>query len=197
MDKNNVIKEYEELRVEIREKIELHNTLITFMITSVIAVLAFAVQKNITKLYLLPFGVIIPITMRVTYYRTAMAKLSAYIEVYLEPCIEELNWETRNRELMNKQREKKAQKSGRKKKNYDGLTISHYYEGFVMSVVSYVLYVFHYLGDKELCFATVAGIVLPFLLVIWEFGITRRIVKFDDEKDKWYEAWKEMKDTKN
>lgn len=35
-----LIKEYEELRNEVRQKIELHNSLITFMITTVVAVLA-------------------------------------------------------------------------------------------------------------------------------------------------------------
>ena len=90
---DNIIKEYEELRNEIKQKVELHNSLITFMITTVIAILAFAVEGDSTILYLLPFGIIIPISMRVTYYRTAMLKLSAYIIVFLESEIEELNWD--------------------------------------------------------------------------------------------------------
>ena len=72
----NLAKEYEDLRDEIKQKIELHNSLITFMITAVIAVLAFALENNNAMLYLLPFGIIIPISMRVTYYRTGMIKMS-------------------------------------------------------------------------------------------------------------------------
>ena len=89
---DNVIKEYEDIRGEIKQKIELHNSLIMFMITTVVAVLAFAVQGDNSILYLLPFGIIIPTSMRITYYRTAMAKLSAYIIVYIENKIKGLNW---------------------------------------------------------------------------------------------------------
>lgn len=38
---DNLIIKYQELRSEIQHKVELHNSLITFMITTVIAVLAF------------------------------------------------------------------------------------------------------------------------------------------------------------
>ena len=79
---DNVIKEYEDIRGEIKQKIELHNSLIMFMITTVVAVLAFAVQGDNSILYLLPFGIIIPTSMRITYYRTAMAKLSVYYCIY-------------------------------------------------------------------------------------------------------------------
>ncbi len=37
--KENIIKEYETLRAEMLRKIELHNSLITFMITTVVALL--------------------------------------------------------------------------------------------------------------------------------------------------------------
>lgn len=55
-DQENIIREYEDLRNEVKQKIELHNSLITFMITTVIAVLAFALESKNTLLYLLPFG---------------------------------------------------------------------------------------------------------------------------------------------
>lgn len=61
MNKQEImIKEYEELRCEIEQKIGIQNSLIMFMITAVIAVLAFAVEGNNSILYLLPFGIIIP-----------------------------------------------------------------------------------------------------------------------------------------
>ena len=41
-----IMKEYEDIRGEIKQKIELHNSLITFMITTVVAVLAFALERN-------------------------------------------------------------------------------------------------------------------------------------------------------
>lgn len=47
-----IMKEYEDIRGEIKQKIELHNSLITFMITTVVAVLAFALERNNSALYL-------------------------------------------------------------------------------------------------------------------------------------------------
>ena len=114
------------------QKIELYNSLITFMITTVVALLTFALTQNEPLLYLLPFCIIIPITMRVTYYRTMMVKLSAYIIVYLENEINGLEWEKRNPQFVNSE----------DNQLYNNLTISHYYEGFLLGLASYGLYVY-------------------------------------------------------
>ena len=79
---NNNIKEYDNLRNEINQKIELHNTLLTFTITTTVAVLTFALSQNKTILYLIPFCILIPMSMRIAYYRSAMSKLSAYMIVF-------------------------------------------------------------------------------------------------------------------
>lgn len=78
----NMIKEYDILRNEINQKIELHNTLLTFTITTTVAVLALALAQKSSILYLIPFCILIPMSMRIAYYRTAMAKLSAYMIVF-------------------------------------------------------------------------------------------------------------------
>lgn len=137
---DNVIKEYEDIREEIKQKIELHNSLIMFMITTVVAVLAFAVQGNNSILYLLPFGIIIPTSMRITYYRTAMSKLSAYIIVYIENKIKGINWETCNNELINSVHNN----------IYDNFTISQYYECMILSFICYSLYLSDYCKGKEI-----------------------------------------------
>ena len=180
---NNILKEYDELRSEIKQKIELHNSLITFMITTVVAVLAFALDNDNTLLYLLPFAIIIPISMRITYYRSAMAKLSAYIIVYIENEIEGLCWETRNTKLINED----------VNNFYNRFTISHYYEGIILSVVCYVLYFRDYIKDKTINSQTILFLLAPFVLIIWEGLITKRIVTFDDEKNEWIEKWKDFK----
>lgn len=182
-EQEKIIKEYEDLRDEIKQKIELHNSLITFMITTVIAILAFAVEGKNTLLYLLPFGIIIPISMRVTYYRTAMIKLAAYIIVYLETEIKELNWETRNFKLINKD----------KNKFFDIATISHYYEGMILSIVCYGLYVRDYISDKIMNFQTILFSIIPFFLVVWEIIITIRIALFNKEKEEYIKKWENFK----
>ncbi len=181
---DNIIKEYEDIRGEIKQKIELHNSLIMFMITTVVAVLAFAVQGDNSILYLLPFGIIIPTSMRITYYRTAMAKLSAYIIVYIENKIKGLNWETRNNKLINSVHNN----------IYDNLTISQYYEGMILSLICYLLYFFDYVKGKEVNLQTIMHVFVPFLLVLWEIVITKRIASFDKERNTWISKWKNLRD---
>lgn len=183
-EQENIIIEYEDLRNEVKQKIELHNSLITFMITTVIAVLAFALESKSILLYLLPFGIIIPISMRITYYREAMVKLSAYIVIYIEKEIEGLNWETRNTQLINVD----------KKSLYDKFTISHYYEGIILSIICYILYFVEYMKENIMSFRTLICLILPFLLVVWEAVITKRIVSFDKQKNQWIKKWKDFRD---
>lgn len=151
------------------------------MITAVIAVLAFALENNNAMLYLLPFGIIIPISMRVTYYRTGMIKMSSYIIVYLETEINDLNWETRCSRMVDK----------RKNNFYNIITISHYYEGLILSVICYILYFFYH--DKVKTIKSVIELVIPMFLVLWEAIITKRIAFFYDEMDDWISKWEDFK----
>jgi len=179
-----IVKEYEDLRGEIKQKIELHNSLITFMITTVVAVLAFALESKNSLLYLLPFGIIIPVSMRVTYYREAMVKLSAYIIIFIEDKIEELNWETRNTQLINLDHNNL----------YDNFTISHYFEGIILGIICYALYFMYFIKENSMCFQTIIYLTVPFLLVIWESVITIRIITFNKRKVEWIKKWKDFRD---
>ncbi len=95
--------EYYYLRAEINQKIQLHNQLIMFTITTTVAVLAFIFKSTNHEqdliAYLLPWFIIIPMSNRVAYYRNAMAKISAYMIVFLGKGENTFNWETRNQLL--------------------------------------------------------------------------------------------------
>lgn len=99
-DNENKVKEYDMIRAEIMQKIELHNNLSTFTITTSVAVLSFAFSQNNAFLYLIPFCIIIPMSLRISYYLSALTKLSSYMIVFLENN-GVYNWETNNRELIN------------------------------------------------------------------------------------------------
>lgn len=180
-----MLKEYEELRSEIEQKIGIQNFLITFMIIAVIAVLAFAVEGNNSILYLLPFGIIIPTSMRITYYRTAMARLSAYIVVYIEQNIKGLNWETRIHNFVHNGRDTFR----------DNITISQYYEGMILSIMCYLLYLFDFTKDKTINLQVIIYAILPILFVIWELVITIRIAGFNKERNFWIDQWKIFKNS--
>lgn len=119
--KDNLIKEYDILRSEISQQIDLHNTLLTFTITTTVAVLTFALSQSMTVLYLIPFCIIIPMSMRIAYYISSMTKLSAYKIVFLENKIDEIKWETRNAMLI-------KNVLSHQKKNINNFTTLRYYE---------------------------------------------------------------------
>lgn len=180
----NLIKEYDDLKSEINKKIELHNTLLTFTITTSVAVLTLALSQtqNPPILYLIPFCILIPMSMRIAYYRSVMSKLSAYIIVFLETNIDGLKWETRNAEIT------KTNLKG-KPKVVVRLANSHNYECFALTVVCYVLYLWSYFEDKNFNSANIISVFWPLLLVVWEFWITKRMDSLDKERQEWIERW--------
>lgn len=103
MDKELICKEYEMLHGEIEKKIELQNNLLIFMVTAT----GTAVQSKNLLLYLFPFFIIIPTMNRITYYRKAIARISAYMIVFLEPKLNGISWETCNLQLNRKHYEDK------------------------------------------------------------------------------------------
>ena len=151
--------EYNTLRAEVLQKIELHNKLIMFAITTTVAILAFAFSQNNAYLFLLPFCVIIPVSLRVIYYRSAMVKISAYIAVFIEPKNKNYNWETRNHKL-NISINNNITKALRSNINYDCL---------ILSISCYILFVVRFLNmTSKINFDFWIAVISPILLVIIE-----------------------------
>lgn len=178
----NMVREYELLRNEINQKIDLVNTLTTFTLTTTVAILTFALAKDNALLFLLPFCIIIPMYIRISYYRSALVKLSAYMIVFLETKIDEFNWETRNAHLMNNIIKK-------------GNTIvlrAGYYEGVVISLVCYILYFCKSLKTKNLSVILMLQLFVPFLLVVWMLFIVKHINDIDREKQAWIKEWEKL-----
>lgn len=181
----NLIKEYDNLRHEINQKIELHNTLLTFTITTTVAVLALALSQGTTILYLIPFCILIPMSMRIAYYRSAMSKLSAYMIVFLENKIDGVKWETRNAKIINAE-------SNNKMFQLRKFIILPYYECLILAIICYFLYIFDYLQDKTINPMVIVNTLWPFSLVVWELQITKRINSLHEEKDYWIRRWTEL-----
>lgn len=182
---NNKICEYNNLRNEINQKIELHNNLLTFTITTTVAVMTFALSQNSTILYLVPFCILIPMSM-IAYYRSAMSKLSAYMIVFLEKDLDGINWETRNAALV-------EQHLNKKKKDINKFTVLRYFECLILTVICYSFYVIDYVKDKEFNAIVVINILWPLSFVIWEILITKHINSIDKEKKEWIKRWNKLK----
>lgn len=198
MSKDNLLIEYNNLRTEINQKIELHNTLLTFTITTVVAILTFAfVQEDINPyLFLLPFCIIIPISMRIAYYRTTMVKISAYMIVFLEKELQDINWETRNAEFV-KLSNSNVRKSSRKSYIFTKLTVLRYFECLLLSIVCYVIYLCTYLPNQSCSFELICHVIFPLFFVIFEALITKRINSTNQDRVKYRQYWGKIKENEN
>ena len=194
---SNLIVEYELIKNEINQKIELHNNLITFTITTTAVILSFALSQNLTLLYIMPFCIIIPMSIRIRYYRLAMAKLSAYLIVFLEPQLSEIKWETRNTIIIqnslcfNRSRINNKRKKN-KYSNYKLLNTLNNYECLLLSVSTYTLYVLDYLKDKDCNLLTISSTLLPLIFVIFEYIITKDMNSLDIQKINWIKEWQAL-----
>lgn len=176
------IKEYESLRAEILQKIELHNTLLTFTITTTVASLTFALSKDSIIFYFIPFCILLPMSTRIAYYRSAMAKLSAYIMVFIERGEKDgLNWETRNNDVLCKTM------TNRKK---EGIIHNLNSECLILSIICYFFFALAYYRDKQLQHTFVSMLLgaCPLILVVIE-GIITKLSSISTNKKIWINKW--------
>lgn len=188
-NKENIIMEYQNIKEEIQNKISLHNNLITFTITTVVAILAFSFTKENPYLFLIPFCILIPMSSRIAYYRLALSKLSAYLIVYLEPEFDGCNWETRNYFLVNNSI------TNIRKSIKNSITM-HYCDLFILSIICYALFLFYYLQNisfKNVDYIVIINVLFPMFLVVYELFITKRINSGDKKKSEWIEKWTNLK----
>ena len=204
---DNKIKEYEILRSEINQKIELHNTLLTFTITTVVAILSFILLQEHSYsafLFLIPFCVLIPMSMRIAYYRSAMAKIAAYMIVFLESDIPGLQWETLNKEVISIAYDKNNEDEDTneslsssihfaERKEVQRLISKRYYECFILGILCYILYAVHYYQNDVCCFLKLFNLLWPLLLILLEFFITVVLDSVDKSKKFWYKQWTKLK----
>ena len=87
------LEEYRMLREEILHFMNKDTTLLTCLFSSVTAILFFAVEWKIEEGCILAFLAIIPIAGKMAYHQKQMAKISAYLQIFLEPKLN-MKWES-------------------------------------------------------------------------------------------------------
>ncbi len=187
---SNKILEYNNLRKEIDDKIKMHNSFLTFTITTVVAVLTFALSNGIHTpfLCLVPFGILIPMSMRITYYRSAIVKLAAYMVVFLECDLDGLNWETRNNRVLKKLKKKE-------KIDLRSFAGASYYECLILAIVCYFCYIYVIVQNRkaDFSFEGIWGMLWPLIFVAAEVYSTYRLNSANSAKEEWIEKWQEIK----
>lgn len=181
MDKELICKEYEILHGEIEKKIELQNNLLIFMVTATI--ITIAVESENLLLYLFPFFIIIPTMNRITYYRKAIARISAYMIVFLEPKLNGISWETRNLQLNRRNDEEKKDK---RKIKLD------YYECPLLSVVCYLLYMCECKAYQLRNFEDLVKMAGPVFLIAIVIYLTYRINELSKDREAMMNSWKNI-----
>lgn len=186
-EQESKLEEYKMLREEIQNCVERDNSLVTFMVTAVSTILTFAISANLQVpfLFLISFCIIIPFTGRISHYKTNVARISAYLIVFLEPEMD-IKYETRN--SMVKSAKSKISKLLVAMRNYVGL---------LLGILSYAIYLVEY--NNKIGFFNwwdwIFGI-LPVIFLILIFLMDKKIDNVPQEKAKWIESWKQLKETK-
>ena len=177
------LEEYKMLRDEIQNCVERDNSLATFMVTAVSTILTFAISANLQVpfLFLISFCIIIPFTGRISHYKTNVARISAYLIVFLETEMD-IKYETRNSMV-------KSAKSRISKL----LVAMRNYVGLLLGILSYVIYLVEY--NNKIGFFNwwdwIFGI-LPVIFLILIFLMDKKIDNVQQEKAKWIENWKQL-----
>ncbi len=86
------LEEYKMLRTEIMYYMNKDTTLLTCLFSCVTAILFFSLEYKVPEGCFLTYLVIIPICGKMAYHKRQMAKISAYLSVYLEETLD-IKWE--------------------------------------------------------------------------------------------------------
>jgi len=184
MDKSIIFNEYKLLHSEIMYNHTVQNTLSTFTIASVVTILGFAISNHY-MLSLLPFVVIIPMMIRIFYCRRATSKISAYMIVFLEQKMPELNWETKNRLFMNKRSQSTI---------LIHLATLRNYEFPLLSAASTMIFIWRFLYDIQ-CFRFIHIFILliPLPLITFIFIVSKKINELNSDRNYWVNEWTNFK----
>ena len=179
------VEEYKMLREEIQNCVERDNSLATFMVTAVSTILTFAISANLQVpfLFLISFCIIIPFTGRISHYKTNVARISAYLIVFLESEMD-VKYETRNSIV-------KSAKSKISKL----LVAMRNYVGLLLGILSYAIYLVEY--NNKIGFSNWwdwVFAILPIFFLILIFFMDKKIDNVPQEKAKWIENWKQLKE---
>lgn len=179
-----LLEEYKMLRDEIQNCVERDNSLSTFMVTAVATILTFAISANlqVPYLFLISFCIIIPFSARIAHYKGNVARISAYIIVYLESKLN-IKYETRNIQV----------KSPNSKKSKLLISMRNYV-GLWLGIISYAIYVEEYIQKIGLNNAVdIMFCMLPIALLVIIFVTDRKIDNISKARNTWIEVFKESK----
>ncbi len=173
--------EYLMLREEILKSSEAVKTYRTLLYTIVVAILAFAFDKNNPWLFLLPFAAILPLYLLAMHQVDSTLRIGAYIYVFLEP-ITNIKWETN---LYRYDTLHENQYSTKKTSIEPYVVVS-----FCCIALSIANLNYSNIGDWDMCLCVCAQIILA--ACCWWAFYTKH-VDYIKTKKKYIQEWEEVK----
>lgn len=181
-DHSYQLEEYKLLREEILFFMQKDTALFSSLLTSVTAILFFALEWKIPEGCILTFLIIIPIGSKFVYHQKEMAKISAYIAHFLEINID-IKWETFVSKISVCQN---------RPKKIINLKFSECLMMAVASVLSYIYLIYKgKIWEKHKCIFEVEVIIL-IVLFIWTLLISKEIYKIKDYRKNYAEIMKDI-----
>lgn len=90
-----LIAEYEMLKAEIGSNSQVIATVFTITVTAVAALVGYGLEMRNWLVLLAPFAVLLPSMWFIASQLESTVRIAAYIQVFIEPSLPGLNWETR------------------------------------------------------------------------------------------------------
>jgi len=183
-------KEYLMLRDEITWRLKSIDTLGAFTYTTLVTILGAALTTNIIELFLLPFVVILPISLKVANHKYSINFISAYLNQFLEDFNDEecFQWE--------KLRVKYYERNPRKLKEKI-IFYGSYVEYILMCILISVIFWVKYFSQEKICFTVFQIYGYIFIQLTITFLVTFITINYlDCEKFKLpiIENWKKLKE---
>jgi predicted neutral ceramidase superfamily lipid hydrolase len=94
-NKETLITEYNSLREEIKNNSQVTAQIFTVTITATALLIGYATQTKNWIVFLSPFAVLIPSLWFISSQLESTIRIATYIKTFIEPKIEDLNWENK------------------------------------------------------------------------------------------------------
>lgn len=176
--------EYETLREEVLYAMQAIKNYRSLLYTIVVAMLAFAFDKNKSILFLVPFVAIIPIYLLAMHQIDSTLRIGAYIYVFLEPGTD-CKWETRLH---------KYDQLHKKQYSTKNTSIEAYWYVSICCLLLSVMKL-EYSNINFMFYITIAGQIIVLIICIYLF--IKKRPDYASVKEKYINEWLEIQKEEN
>ena len=178
-------KEYEFLRSEVLQRMDRQINLITILYTAIGALLVYILPANNPLLFVIPYVVLLPLTLRMRSNLDCMSRLSSYLIVFLETEVAELNWETNN--LL------RGEINRKNRKTHASIFSSTIFINCFISVMCYVFFLIALANAFSIINLIVGGTFCASFTIIISIISIKTILNEKTIKTKYIEEWQQVK----